>query len=324
VGAPRHGGVLGECRDSTGVGTVRVVIVVAGVTNVELTVPVDRFPVPYTSVRYVRQEIGIRVAGVGFGTAAALTALGADVRLATFVGEDHFGSLVQTVLHDRRLWTAGVIAAPTTPVSVVLHDSEGRRMINTDLKDLPDADYPNSRFAQLLADAELAVVTNIGFARPLLALAAGLGVPIAADVQAVDSLDDAYNADWMRAAAVLFCSHERLPCSPDDWITGVWDRYGCGLVVVGCGPGGAVLGVRGDREIRRVPAIAPRGVTNTVGAGDALAAAFLHVLTRSGDPHLAIEQAVLFAGHRVGAASGEDGWLSGDELAALHRERQRS
>jgi hypothetical protein len=43
---------------------VQAVIVVAGVTNVELTVPVERFPVAYTSVRYTRWEVGARVAGL--------------------------------------------------------------------------------------------------------------------------------------------------------------------------------------------------------------------------------------------------------------------
>jgi len=300
------------------------VIVVAGVTNVELTVPVDGFPIRYAPVRYPQWEIGARVAGVGYGVAAALAVLGAEVRLATLVAIDPLGGMVQAVLRKRGLWGAGVASAAATPASVVLHDPAGQRMISTDLKGLPDAEYPRSRFAGLLAGAELAVVTNIGFARPLLAVAAEHGVPVAADVQAVESLDDAYNAAWMRAATVLFCSHERLPCSPEDWVTGVWDRYGCELVVVGCGPAGAVLGVRDGREVYRVPGVAPRGVVNTVGAGDALAAAFLYVLTHTGDPYLALEQAVLFAGYRVGASAGEDGWLTGNELAELHYAQRTS
>jgi sugar/nucleoside kinase (ribokinase family) len=44
-----------------------------------------------------------------------------------------------------------------------------------------------------------------------------------------------------------------------------------------------------------------RGVISTAGAGDALAAAFTHVYAATGDPHAAIEQAVVFAGHAVGA-----------------------
>jgi acarbose 7IV-phosphotransferase len=121
---------------------------------------------------------------------------------------------------------------------------------------------------------------------------------------------------------VLLCSPERLPCSPEEWVRAVWDRYGCELVVVGCGGQGAVLGVRETGTLRRVPAVAPRGVVNTVGGGDALTAAFVHVLTRRGDPDLAIEQALAFAGYRVGAAAGEDGWLGGAELAGSRSARR--
>jgi len=298
------------------------VIVVAGVTNVEVSVsaPVEGFPVEYVPVRYPRWGVGTRVAGVGFSVAAALAALGGGVRFATLLAADLLGALVASELGRRGLAGPGVLeSAAGTAQTVVLHDPTGRRMVSTDLKDLPDVEYPPEVFATLLSGAELAVVTNIGFCRPLLAVAAEAGVPVAADVQAIDSLDDAYNAPWMAAARVLLCSHERLPCSPEDWVRAVWDRYGCELVVVGCSGDGAVLGVRKSQTIRRVPAVAPRGVVNTVGAGDALTAAFVHVLTRTGDPSLAIEQAVIFAGYRVGAAAREDGWLGGGELAELHR-----
>jgi ribokinase len=293
------------------------VIVVAGVTNVEVSVPVDGFPVGYAPVRYPRWGVGARVSGVGFGLAAALGALGGRVRLATTVAADPLGRMVETVLRERGLWGPAVVPGAATPQAVVLHDPDGRRSVNTDLKDLPEAAYPEDVFAAALDGAAFAAVTNIGFARPLLRVAAACGVPVAADVQAVDALDDAYNRDWMAAARVLFCSHERLPYPPEQWVRAVWGRYGCELVVVGCGAAGAVLGVREDGMVRAVPAVAPRGVVNTVGAGDALAAAFLHVFTRTGDPHTAIEQAVVFAGYKVGAGVGEDGWLSGAGLAAL-------
>ena len=292
-------------------------IVVAGATNVEISLPVEGFPVDYTPVRYPR-GIGVRVAGVGYGVAAALGALGSGVRFATLVAPDPLGAAVAAALTERGLTGPGVLPTAETPQSVVLHDPTGRRLVSTDLKDLPEATYPPETFAALLDGADLAVVTNIGFARPLLRVAADAGVPVAADVQAIDSLDDPYNQAWMAAAAVLFCSHERLPCPAEEWVRWVWDRYGTALVVVGCGAAGAVLGVRADQAVRRVPALAPRGVRNTVGAGDALAAAFLHVWSRTGDPHLAVERAVLFAGYRVGAATGEDGWLTDTDLAALH------
>ena len=189
-------------------------------------------------------------------------------------------------------------------------------MIWTDLRGLPQAVYPPGAFAEALHGADWAVITNIGFARPLLAVAQDAGVPIAADVQAIDDLDDDYNRDWMGVAQVLFCSHERLPVRPRAWASMVQERYWTPVVVVGGGAGGALLGVRDGGEIRHVP-VTPRGVTSTTGAGDALAAAFMHIDGATGDPHTAIEQAVMFAGYAVGAEHGGDAFLTGPQLAAM-------
>ena len=94
----------------------------------------------------------------------------------------------------------------------------------------------------------------------------------------------------------------------------VQDRYRTPVVVVGCGAGGAPLGVRDSGEIRHVPALAPRGVTSTAGAGDAVAAAaFMHVYAATGNPDAAIEQAVMFAGYAVGAEHGGSAFLTGPQ-----------
>jgi sugar/nucleoside kinase (ribokinase family) len=292
------------------------VIVVAGVVNVETSVPVEGFPLGYVPVRYPRWEIGTRVAGVGYGVAAGLSALGSRVRLATFLADDPLGHAVRAALTECGLWGDAVVTSSATPRAVVLFDHQGQRMVSTDLRDLPEADYPAGRFAAALEGARLAVVTNIGFARPLLDVARQAGVPIAADVQAISDLDDGYNADWMAAADIVFCSHERLPVPPEEWAGAVIDRYGCKIVVVGLGAEGALLALEGQPP-RRVPAVAPRGVRNTVGAGDALSAGFLHAYMATGDAHTAIEHAVVFAGYKIGAPGGEDGYCSDEELHEL-------
>jgi sugar/nucleoside kinase (ribokinase family) len=295
------------------------VIVVAGVTNLQFSVPVDAFPVAYSPVRYPQNQTGVRVAGVGYNVAAGLTALGNEVRLATFAGSDLLGGAVELELRARGLHGPWVVAGQETPRSVVLHEPGGERMICTDLRGLPQAVYPPGVFAEALQGAGWAVITNIGFARPLLAVARDAGVPVAADVQVIDDLDDDYNRDWMAAAQVLFCSHERLPVPPRAWVSMVHERYRTPVVVVGCGADGALLGVSdsGSGEIRHVPAVAPRGVTSTAGAGDALAAAFMHVYAANHDPHAAIEQAVVFAGFAVGGEPGGNPYLTGPQLAAL-------
>ncbi len=71
-------------------------------------------------------------------------------------------------------------------------------------------EYPADVFCQSLRGADLAVLTNTRFARPLLPHARRLGVPVAVDVHLIADVDDAYNKPWLEVADVIFCSHERL------------------------------------------------------------------------------------------------------------------
>ena len=43
----------------------------------------------------------------------------------------------------------------------------------------------------------------------------------------------------------------------------------------------------------------------------------MHVYAATGDPHAAIEQAVVFAGYAVGAQPGGNPFLTGPQLAAM-------
>jgi sugar/nucleoside kinase (ribokinase family) len=58
-------------------------------------------------------------------------------------------------------------------------------------------------------------------------------------------------------------------------------------------------------------------VKSTVGAGDALFAAFLHFRSRHPDPVAAMRRAVVLAGWKAGAASGGAGFLAEDRVKVL-------
>ncbi|MDT3446155.1 MULTISPECIES: carbohydrate kinase family protein [unclassified Pseudofrankia] len=276
-------------------------VVVAGVANVQQTVPVDDFPLRYVPVRYLPHQLRLEAGGVGLNVARVLRTLGSPVVLATLVGADPAGVLVRAELKRAGLGGAGVVAVAGTPASVVLVDPRGARQVHTDLKDLPDATYPPALFAELVAGAQLAVVSTVGFARPLLTVAKAAGVPVAVDVQTVTGVDDAYSAPWLEAADVLFCSAERLDTDPAVFARTALERFRARIVVVGLGADGALLAVRG-RPARQVRAVAPHGVADTTGAGDALFAGFLHYWLAGGDPDDAMERAVLVAGCAVGTA----------------------
>ena len=110
-------------------------------------------------------------------------------------------------------------------------------------------------------------------------------------------------------------SHERLPASPEEWAAAVQARFGAAIVVIGLGADGALLAVKGEAP-QRVPAVFTRPMVNTIGAGDALFSAFLHVYAQTGNPHLAIRKAVVFASYKIGAAGAAEGFLDGEGLKA--------
>lgn len=291
-------------------------ILVAGLINIETTVQIDHFPLDYFPVRYPFWGVRSTVSGVGYNVAKALTTLGDEVAFLSLIGEDAMQPVVRQALAADGIDPAQVLAQmPQTCQSVILYDRDGRRQIHTDLKDIQERPYPTDHFSQALTGSKLAVLCNINFTRPFLALAQQAGVPIATDVHAIADLDDDYNRDYMAAASILFMSHERLPCPPEEWAARLQARYGTPIIVIGLGAEGALLAVQQDQVMERIPAVAVRPVVNTIGAGDALFSAFVHAYGRSADPYAAIQQAVIFAGYKIGSTGAADGFLTDGELA---------
>jgi sugar/nucleoside kinase (ribokinase family) len=290
-------------------------VLVAGLINIETTLQIDRFPIVYTPVRFPFFGIQSTVSGVGYNISSALTKLGHNVRFCALIGSDDGGSLVTAQLHADRIDEAYVQRQlEQTPQSVILYDADGRRAINTDLKDIQDQLYPVESFEQALSKTSLAVLCNINFARPMLDRTRQAGIPIATDVHTIADLNDMYNRDYMASATILFQSHEKLPVPPEDWARLLWNRYGTPIIVIGLGAEGALLAVRDDRFVERIPAVYTRPVVSTIGAGDALFSGFVHTYIHTGDPYLAIKKGVVYASYKIGTTSAAQGLLNAAEL----------
>lgn len=294
-------------------------ILVCGLINIETTLRIDGFPLDYAPVRYPFFGVNSTVSGVGYNIARAMTTLGDNVHLLSIIGQDAGGTLVRHALNESAIDDRHVLSTlDQTPQSVILYDGGGRRAIHVDLKDIQERRYPIEHFEQAAADCELTVLCNINFSRPFLGLARNQGKVIAADVHTIANLDDDYNADYMRHAHILFMSDENLPTTPETWAHQVFDRYPAEIVVIGLGSQGALLAIRQDNFIERIPAAYTRPVVSTIGAGDALFSAFLHVYNHTHDPYEAVRRAVVFASYKIGTTGAADGFLSQTELDRLY------
>ncbi|MFC7329204.1 carbohydrate kinase family protein [Marinactinospora rubrisoli] len=291
-------------------------IVVAGVASLGVSVPTGGFPLTDGPTRFPDwMEVG--VTGVGANVAQALRRLGDEVELCTIIGADLAGELVRTELRARGLLGMGAITGPGSSLAVSLVAEDGRRAGHSLLRHVNAVDYPVELFGRLSAEADLAVLTTASFARPLIEPATDLDMPIAVDVHLISDVHEEERRPWLAAADILFCSHERLPCSAEEWIAQVFAAYpGCLIAAVGCGADGAVLGVR-DGSLVRARTAPPRPLQSTVGAGDTLFASFLHGWLAGGHPADALGQAVLHASWKIGAGFPGAGHLTQDELRSL-------
>jgi len=70
-------------------------ILVSGLVNLETTVKVDGFPVPWFPVRYPFFGVASSVSGVGYNVARALQALGSSPLLLSLVASDLAGRQVR-------------------------------------------------------------------------------------------------------------------------------------------------------------------------------------------------------------------------------------
>lgn len=294
-------------------------ILVAGLINIETTLKVDGFPVPYFPVRYPFHGVSSTVSGVGYNIAKALITLGDEVSFLTIIGEDLAAQQVRTALATEKIPADDVLSLMShTAQSVVIYDPEGKRQIHADLKDIQESGYPMDIFEREMDRCNLLALCNINFSRPFLSKARQAGKVIATDVHTIGELYDDYNREYMQSADILFMSDEALPIKPEEWARQVMQAYGPEILVIGLGSQGALLSVQSDNFLERIPAVQTRPVVNTIGAGDALFSAFLHTYQQSKDPYESIQKAVLFASYKIGEKGAAEGFLTQKALENLN------
>lgn len=290
-------------------------ILVSGLINLETTLKCDGFPLDYAPVRYPFFGVHSTISGVGYNLARALTTLGTNVDFLSLIGRDLAGDAAHATLQNLNIPTSYVLRQlEQTPQSVIMFEPSGRRAINVDLKDIQEQVYPIELFETALANCSLAALCNINFSRPFLFRALQAGKMIATDVHVIRDLEDEYNRDFMKYAHILSMSNEGLPCPPEEWARRLQDRYGTAIILIGLGAEGALLAVKADHFMERIPAVFTREVVNTVGAGDALFSAFIHTYNQTHDPYLAIRKAMVFASYKIGSNGGAEGFLTQADL----------
>ncbi len=293
-------------------------ILVSGLLNIETTIPVKGFPIDYYPIDYPFFGINTDVSGVGYNLAKALSTLGDEVDLISFLGNDAEAARILSRLYDDGIKNEKVFRKlKATPVSAVLYDIEGKRQIYCDLKDIQEQSVNPDDVIDSLKGCDIAALCNINFNRELIKKARELGVTTATDVHVLGGVEDDYNRDFMENADILFLSDENLPCPAEEFIRQIEERYHNKIIVIGMGSKGAMLYERGNDKVCIVPAYSDDKIVNTVGAGDALFSSFLHFYAKGMDAKNALQRAVIFAGLKIEHNGASKGFSKEQEIEKL-------
>ena len=251
-------------------------VLVVGGTGIDTVVPVAGLPVLGADSARPTGPIRDHVSHTGTCVALALRALG---EVVDAIGDDDAGGRVSAAFARWGIPLRTAVAPGGTRRAVNLMSPDGRRLSIYDGRDTPGWRLPAAAWQPVGAEVRHAHVTIMDWARHLLPELRAAGIGISTDLHDWDGANP-YHRDFALGADLVFVSGVQLAAGAAEWILaeGVASQ-----VVVTHGGDGATL-VTPD-GVRRQPAADPGApVTDTNGAGDAFAAAFLVAWLGGADP----------------------------------------
>jgi len=293
-------------------------ILVCGLTNIETTVKVDKFPMEYSPIEFKFFGVNSSVSGVGYNIVKALKTLGDDPIFLSIIGNDIYKEIIFNELKKDGVKTNYVLPLlEQTVQSAILYDGNKRKII-LDLKDIQERKYPIEILESVIDQTDIGVICNINFSRESLRILKDNGKIIATDVHVLSDINDDYNNDYIKYSDILFLSNENIIGNEKDMMVRLSQNFGHEIIVISMGGNGLLIYVKERREIKHFPAIKTREVVNTIGSGDALFSCFIHFYHKTKDPYYSIQLAALFASYKIGENGGAKGFLTEEELIKIN------
>ena len=284
--------------------------VVAGITQVETIVNVEKLPVAYEPLTCVPNSIHISAGGDAYNEALALAWLGDNAQLMSVIGREQDMNLINPPGRKVSISTEYLLPlVEQIPMQVILCDKERKQQIFEDIKGLRDIDYDMSMVAPCVAGSDMVVLSNANFCRPFIEAAKRFKM-----LELFHREKEQYNEDFLEAASVLYFSDDTIAEDPFDFVKSIADKYGTDIIILGQGAKGLILYDRKRNINVHYNTVQTNEVVNTAGAGNALLACFLHFYLENGDSTSAIKDAMLFASYKIGYVGTSIGFLTVEQL----------
>ena len=289
--------------------------VVAGITQIETIVKVEKIPVRYAHVTAGPDTIHVSAGGDAYNESLALSWLGNDVKFLSIVGNNLHEELVNPSDRQITLDTSYMLKLmDETPSAVILYDKDRRQQIFEDIKNLRDITYDMELATPCIDEADMVVLANCNFCRPFVQVAVDKGKKIAVNIRTFRREKEKYNTDFLDNASILYFSDDALDEDPYDFIKSIAATYGTEIIILGQGANGLILYDRDRDMIAHYNTVKTNEVVNTAGAGNALISCFLHYYLQEHDSVAAVKNALLFASYKIGYMGTSNGFMTVEQV----------
>ena len=288
--------------------------IVAGITQLETIVKVDRIPLDFRAFTQLNNAVHTSAGGDAFNISLALKWLGDDIKFMTVVGRDQSTAIFNPPDREVTLDTSYVLPLMNeTPMEVMFFDNERNEQAFEDLKDIRDVGYDMSLVDPIINDCDMVVLSNANFCRPIMQLACEHGKRLAVKIHSFSREKEKFNADYLSAADIVYFS-EGVNEDPYRFVQSMAEKYDIDTIILGQNSSGVLLHDSKKQMTVHYDSIRTGKVVNTAGAGNAQFACFLHYYNKTGDAVNAIHKALLFTSNKIGYMGTSNGFMTEAQL----------
>ncbi|MCR5053847.1 MAG: carbohydrate kinase family protein [Lachnospiraceae bacterium] len=289
--------------------------IIAGITQLETIVKVDKIPITYQLFTGGYDTIFTSVGGDAYNGSLALKWLGDDVKFMTVVGRDQSLGILNPPDRNVTLDTKYVLPIMhETPMEVLFFDQDRHQQLFEDLKDIRNVGYDMSLVEPAIKDCDMLVLSNANFCRPFIEMAAENNVKIALNIHAFRRDKEKYNVDFLENADIVFIRDDALDEDPYEFVQEMADKYNIETILLGQGLNGVLHHDNKKKSTAQYKPIRTGKVLSTAGAGNALFACYLHYYLKGGDSANAVHKALLFMSNKIGYMGSSNGFMTEEEL----------
>lgn len=289
---------------------------VAGFFQMETIVKVDSIPIQHAHIISKSDSIHTNVGGDAYNESLALKWLGNSVDFMTMIGKYELSDSINWHDNEVKLYVDYVLPKlSATPTAVIFCDDKGEQQIFEDTKDIGKVAYDTAIFKDRVERADMVVVSNCNFCRPLLDIAKDAGKKIAVNIHDFREEKFGRNNEFLQAADIIYLSDDHLDCDNYEFVKEIVEKFQPEVVILGEGKKGVLLYSKNEEIFANYKSVKTNEIVNTIGAGNALFSCFLHYYNQTGKAVPAIKNALLFASYKIGFMGTSNGFMTEEQIA---------